>query len=152
MFDEEIGLMTRAIGERDDGLVVFSKKPKRFNQQIEPKISAPERAVIARILDDRARVADERGVESELMGDGERAAVASASAENGLNPSASRAGDGFRRARPEQALAVEEGAVDIEREHPITPFRRARSGREQVAWFHADENARDWAASDLSRW
>ena len=57
-----------AVGEQDGGLIVIAKEPEHVGRERAVEIGAPESGVVRGVLDDRTRVANQRGVDPKLLG------------------------------------------------------------------------------------
>ena len=67
--DDEVEVVRIAIGEDDRRLIVAAEQREDVGGQLGLEVGAPERAMVGRVLDDGPRVAHQRGVQAQLLGD-----------------------------------------------------------------------------------
>ena len=119
LFDQKIGVVDRVIGEGHHGLAPFVKDFENLFQERGVEVGSPEGGVLERVLDDRAGVAHQRGVETQHFGDRPGLAVPPTCAEDQLHAGVFGVAERLDGAVTERAITVKECAVDIEREEPI---------------------------------
>ena len=100
------------------------------------KSAAPERSIVLRVLDDRARIADDRSVQSELGGDGPCTTVATSRTEHRTNAGLSGPSDRRRCSWTQSTAGIKQGAVDVECQDAVSATAHERS-RYDARWLRA---------------
>ena len=139
--DDEVEVVRTPIGEHDGGQLVASEEVPDVGGQLTVEVRAPERPMVAGVLDDRSRVAHQRGVQAQLLADRPSPPIPAARAEDRADsrPAALATASAVRRRKV--AVRVEQRSINIQRQHSVSGCRHdfrsrteSRTKRTEIAF------------------